>query len=769
MRNSSRWFAALSFAALAMLSSPGCKRSPESYVQTGNRLFKEGKFDDAALNYRKAIQANANYGEAFYRLGLVEMERRDIKSAYASLTRAVELMPDHQEARAKLADLLVTAYLLDRNRSQSLYDRINQLAAQFLAKDPNSFDGLRLKGYLALTDKNLDGALEYFRRALAQRPDEPVVQTALVETLFLAEKFAEGEKLAAAMVAQGSKHGQIYDVLYRRYMNTKRTAEAEQVLRKKIQSLPGSAEPVLQLARHFFNQKNTAEMTRTLDMLAQNPKNYPDGRLQAGDFYLSIGRVEDAMKQFEEGAKSNAKSKSDCQRRLAGILLSQGKKDEAVKLMEDILKQDPKDVITRRARAYLWLEAAKPEMLDKTAAEFQALIKEKPGEAILHFDLGRVLLLKGDLDGAKKAFLEARRLKEDFLAPRVALAEIAIRQKQPKEIMQYSEEVLAQSPREPRGRLLRAIALMGLKDYDKARSELTRLVRDIPQYLDAQLQLGLLYLNQKQFKEAEQIFRRLQQARQTDWRPIEGMVESRLMQQQFDDAIKLVEAELKKRPESRAIQLAYASTAARSGKWDLALDTYRKLVAAEPNSADLHMQLGALLIQKGDLAAAMESFQKAEKLAPKDPRPLVAHAEALDRAGQKQQAVELYRRALKINPNDPAALNNLAFLLTETGGNLDEALRLAQKAVQLAPDSPMATDTLGWVYLKKKMIDSAIQVFDQLSRKFPNDPIVRMHYGMALIEKGDPARARKELEAALAQQPSREDEARIRELLASVG
>jgi tetratricopeptide (TPR) repeat protein len=759
----------VAFLALALAAGAGCKRSPQSYVEAGNRFFKEGKFEDAALNYRKAIQANANYGEAFYRLGLVEMERRDIKSAYAALSRAVELMPDHQEAKAKLADLLVTAYLVDRNRPQSLYDRIHQLAAQFLAKDPNSFDGLRLKGYLALTDQNLKAALDYFRRALAQKPDEPVVQTALVETLFLDQQYGEGEKLAAAMVAQGSKHAQIYDVLYRRYMDSKRIPDAELVLRKKIQNLSGNPEPVLQLARHFFQQKNGAEMERTLELLIQNPKDFPDGRLQAGDFYLSIGRLEEAVKQFEEGARSGGKKKIDCQKRLAGILLSQGKKDDALKLMEEILKQDPKDLPTRRARAYLWLEAAKPEQLDKTIAEFQQLVREKAGEPILHFDLGRVLLMKGDLEAAKKAFHEARRLKEDFIAPRVALAEIAIRQKQPKEIMQYSEEILAQSPREPRGRLLRAIALMGTNENEKARAELTRLVRDLPQYLDAQLQLGLFYLTQKQFKEAEQIFRRLQQARQNDLRPVEGMVESRLMQQQFEEAIKLVEAELKKRPESRSVQLAYARTAARAGKWDAALDTFRKLAAEEPNSPDLHMQMGALLIQKGDMTAAIEAFQKAEKLAPKDSRPLVAHAEALDRTGQKQRAVEVYRRALKVNPNDASALNNLAFLLAEVGGDLDEALRLAQRAVQMSPDNPATADTLGWVYLKKKMTDSALQVFEQLSRKHPDDPVIRMHYGMALIEKGDRERARKELEAALARQPSREDEAKIRELLASVG
>lgn len=746
----------------------GCKRSPEAYVKTGNQFFQQKKYDDAALNYRKAIQANANYGEAYYRLGLTEMERGDVKVAYAALTRAVELMPDHQEAKSKLADLLVSAYIADRDRPQELYNRVNELAGQFLAKDPASFDGLRLKGYLALTDRNLKTAIDYFRRAASIKPDDPVVQTALVEALFLDEQFAEGEKAGWALIGKSTTHPPIYDLMYRRFVRTKRLTEAEDVLRKKTAALPKRPEPILQLARHYAWQKNNEEMARVLNSLLQNPTDFPDGRLQVGDFYLSIGRTDDAIQHYTEGAKGSGKTKLDCQKRLAGILLAQGKKGEASNLMEDILKQDPKDMAVRRARAYMWLEEAKPEQLDKTIAEFRVLIKEKPGEAILHFDLGRVLLLKGDLDAAKREFLEARRLNESFMAPRVALAEISMRQRQHQEVLQFADEILVRWPRDPRGRLLRAIALMGMKDYSKARVELTRLTRDFPRYPDAQLQLGLLNLAEKRFKEADQIFRQLQQAQQNDIRPLEGMVEARLMQQQFAEALQLLQNEVKKLPDSPALQLTYANTAARAGKYDLALDIYQKLAAANPKSPDLYMRIALVQSQKGDLQAAIKSLEQASALAPNDPRPLVAQAEALNRTGQKQKAIELYRRSLRIQPDNPYALNNLAFLLADSGGDLNEALQLAQKAVQKLPDSPAASDTLGWVYLKKKMTDSAIQVFDQLVRKFPTDPVIRLHYATALLEKGDRDRARKELEAALTHQPSREDEAKIRQMLASL-
>ena len=114
-------------------------------------------------------------------------------------------------------------------------------------------------------------------------------------------------------------------------------------------------------------------------------------------------------------------------------------------------------------------------------------------------------------------------------------------------------------------------------------------------------------------------------------------------------------------------------------------------------------------------------------------------------------------------------MNNLAYLLAETGGDLNEALRLAELALKKAPNQPNYRDTLGWVYTKKKMTDSAIQTLNALVLQEPKNPTYRYHLGYALLEKGESARARKELENALANGPSAEQAARIRELIKKIG
>jgi Tfp pilus assembly protein PilF len=48
-------------------------------------------------------------------------------------------------------------------------------------------------------------------------------------------------------------------------------------------------------------------------------------------------------------------------------------------------------------------------------------------------------------------------------------------------------------------------------------------------------------------------------------------------------------------------------------------------------------------------------------------------------------------------------------------------------------------------------------------------PAFRYHLGLALYEKGDKVAARRELQTALADHPSRQDEQRINELLKKLG
>jgi tetratricopeptide (TPR) repeat protein len=129
----------------------------------------------------------------------------------------------------------------------------------------------------------------------------------------------------------------------------------------------------------------------------------------------------------------------------------------------------------------------------------------------------------------------------------------------------------------------------------------------------------------------------------------------------------------------------------------------------------------------------------------------------------------VYEQILRLNPDHPIALNNLAYMLADEGRELDQALTYAQRAKQKLPDSPDVADTLGWVYIKKNLSDDAIRIFRDLLNRKPEHVTWRYNLAMALYQKGDRLQARKELEEALRNRPTKDEDSKIRQLLQRIG
>jgi tetratricopeptide (TPR) repeat protein len=77
-------------------------------------------------------------------------------------------------------------------------------------------------------------------------------------------------------------------------------------------------------------------------------------------------------------------------------------------------------------------------------------------------------------------------------------------------------------------------------------------------------------------------------------------------------------------------------------------------------------------------------------------------------------------------------------------------------------------DTLGLVYLKKGLIDSAISELKESAAKLDGNPTVRYHLGLAYHLQGNPELARQELRAALALKKPFPEEKDAQQLLAEL-
>src|SRR6185369_7787780 len=136
-----------------------------------------------------------------------------------------------------------------------------------------------------------------------------------------------------------------------------------------------------------------------------------------------------------------------------------------------------------------------------------------------------------------------------------------------------------------------------------------------------------------------------------------------------------------------------------------------------------------------------------------------------DHAGRTAEAKQIYEAAIKLEPTNGVALNNLALLLAEHNGDLDDALTKGTRAKQLMPNRAEISDTLGWIYMKKNLSEDAIRIFQDLVNNQPNQSTFRYHLAMALRQKGEKPRAVKECQEALRNNPTSEEKQKIQELL----
>jgi tetratricopeptide (TPR) repeat protein len=749
--------------SLATLS--GCA-SKLSYLAKGNKLFAAGKYEEAALNYRAAIQKDAAFGEAYYRLGLTAGKLSQVRDAYTALFRAVQLLPGNVEAKKKFADVCLSMYLADSSHPQILYTQIGNLSNEFLSRDHNSYEGLMLKGYLASTDRKPKEAIEYFRKALQVNSSDDGVATELASLLIRDGQVQEGEKVAMDLIARKkTSYGPAYDLMYGFYVNANRPADAEDILTAKVNHNPKNAGYVLQLARHYNRVHNTADMHVALQRLLDNPQDFPQARLWVGDFYMGIRNYSEAIGYYQQGADANREPNTKVVYQIRNVfaLMSQGKRDEAARFAGQVLKEHPKDNAALRVHADILLDSGKRESADTAVREFQALSSQNPSDASLRLQLGRAYRLKGDLEGARTQFLEVTRQRTDLLPARYELADIDLIQHRPQEAVQQANDILKTRPNDRRARLLYASGLMGTGDGEAARAVLTRLAKDFPHDSEPQVEMGLIALAERNFPRAVEILG--QHRASGDARTLAALANAYMNEKQFDQARAILNEGLGKWPGSSDLLEQLARTEALAGHYDLALAQFEKLLASDPKSIVLRRQLAEVCDLQGDLSHAIAYYRQAHDLAADDVTVAVSLADALARAGQMDEARKLYQGVVKTHPENAPALNNAAFFLADTAGDLDEALRLATNALAKNPGQPSFSDTIGYIYLKKGMLDSAIQSFSMLARRYPDSASFRYHLGLALFQKGEKAVARKELQAALANHPSPQETLRIRELL----
>jgi tetratricopeptide (TPR) repeat protein len=782
---------------MTVLCLVSCSRDPkvtrQRYLDSGNKYYDRGKYREASLMYRNSIKQDPKFGPAYYHLALVELKQQHIQNAVSALRRAISLLPpndkDAIDSNVKLAEiLLLYAQGPNAEANKKLHDEVDGIKAMLLKRDPNSFEGNKLQAELDLSDslvfyreskadpakaqeskRKMEDAIAGYRKALQIKSGDSSTMLALAKTLALYGELGEAEQLYKQVVDRDKTITSAYTELYKLYIAERKVPEAESILRRAIASHPSDYSLQTLLAAHYFSVNNRPEMTKVLNNLKAHFKEFPAAFTKAGDFYFRIGDADQAMRQYEEGISADKAHKVDYQKRIIEVLIRQGKTAQAYEKDLEILKDNPKDPEAQGLKASFLLDKGD---VNNAATVLQSVVTSRPQNFVARFNLGRAYFTRGDLEQARQQFEEAIKLRPDYMPARLAVTQLAIRRGDYDAAIKYAQDTLRINPKSGISVLLEAAAMIQLNRFDEARGLLERILKTNPNQVDTLQELASLNMAQKRYPEALELFQKGYSIDPSALRGLEGMVQVRILQNQPEKAIQLVSEEVAKHQGRPDLRRLLAITERNAGQTDKAISDFQAILGKYRDSpleeATLYANIGQAYSMKSDYGNAIANMKKARELAPSAIFYASALAQFYNQAGRNQESMNTYREAMKLNPNDPYVLNNLAYLITETGGNLDEALTLAQRSKQQLPSFNEVSDTIGWIYLKKNLSDSAIEIFRDLTKKVPDNATFHYHYAMALAQKGDRATAVKQLKDALQapKKPSeRGEEVKIREMI----
>ena len=422
------------------------------------------------------------------------------------------------------------------------------------------------------------------------------------------------------------------------------------------------------------------------------------------------------------------------------------------------------------------LAAATPETRGPLLLQMQRLVSRAKDKAAAFAMIERIGAPYGDLMETHLALAQAALSNNDLPRARAEAdaavkikpeSELAILTKaqvtaDPAEAVATIEEYLRKYPKARDVRIAYARTLVERKQYDAARIQFERLLKDQPDNVNTILALGLLNAQTNHPKEAEQYLSKyvnlLSKDANQDRDPTQALlVLSQLAEERNDlpAAIKWLD-QIDSGEAYLGAQIRRAQLTAKLGDIAGARQILKETDAnGEGAESRVIMAESQILRDANQPQASFDVLEAGLKRFPDNVDLLYDQAMAADKLDNLEVMESSLRKIIRLAPNNQQAYNALGYSLADRNIRLPEALELITKALVLAPQDPFITDSMGWVQFRLGRLADAEAT---LSRAYAlrDDTEIGMHLGEVLWTEGKQDEARAVWRAALAKDPANE-------------
>ena len=723
----------------------GCMRSPEAksarYMELGKGLMKKNDPPRAILQFRNAIQATPRNPEAHYQISLAYLASGDLRHGVASLRKTLELNPKHRGAQFQLAQLLASS-----NLPKDLRDAQARLQ-ELLRSSPDDADALHT---LALTELELgqpDDAMQHLQQAIATAPQDEAIAATMAEAKLRQHDARGAEDVLKKASENAPQSSDLVVILGRLYALQNRKAEAEQQFKKALSIHANDEAALLNLATLQMTLGRNQDAEANFRLLGSVSKK--SLKHVHASFLFQTGRRDEAIREFEKLSKQEPEDRLARTRWIAALVVA-NRLPEAGKILNAVLNKAPNDLDALLQRGELSLQLGDNT---KAEADLNKVLHMRADAAEVHYALAKLHRARGATLLQRQELDEVLRRNRFLLVARLELAESLTGQK----LGQAALVVLDAAPEAQKNTASlieqRNWALISTGQAAETRKGVDRglAVARTPVLL---IQDGILRISERRFAEARVSLHEALLKAPQDVRVLRLLVTSYVAQKQLPAAVREVRDHAEKHPNSPDVQYFLGTLMVETGDLVHARKAFAAARAANPNYAPADLALARIELTQANWNNARQELSTIlSSKKEENPQARLWMGMLEESVGNHPAALAAFLRVLEIEPNNALALNNVAYLLAETGGRGDEALKYAQKALELSPDNPDFRDTLGWVLYKKGIYDAAVT---QLKSAVSKGGGVRQQYhlAMAYLKAGQEDRGRATLQAALRQDSS---------------
>lgn len=708
---------------------------PAAGIKLYTRVLKNPKNQDPRL-----------IAGVLVRRGDLFLLAKDPQSAFNDYQRASQADPHNVESHLRSANLLLIG-----NSPQRATEEANLV----LRMQPGNPEALAVVGVAALNEGRTAEGKAILKQVLSRTPERVDVAVIVADIDRLEGLRDEASKTLLDAAEKNPKDARPRLALGRMAEEEGDNRAAEENYRLAVQG-DDSPESNLRLAQ--FLQRTTrfqesADVLAHIDALQGNKSSHVadfrlisgQGKEAAAQYRSALGKLTVALGELNPKREIDPEYAALAARIIEADLQSAGPAQSRNHLFPARLHlQQFAKYFDPTTTAVLGAEIALMEGdLQSALSQANSAVTISPYSAPAHFVLASISQRNGDMAQAKAEVDTAIAQDPSFVPARLMAAEQALAEKNADAAETHVALVVRNEPANLRGLLLYARILRAQRRYLPAMLMARRALAVDASSAEAHCILGQIDADTKnpvgafvEYQQAVLLAPRSHEA-------IQGLVNVYKFGRITRPMLRKMEKVASNPPKSATLMETAGRLYAQHRWYDDAERCLRAAAEIDPERAPALTALARSYLSANDPANAQQAIAAANRAWAE----MLEGSEALER-GDLAAAVRSYEAALHHGENSGTTANNLAWIYAQQSRNLDRALELAKTAHQSLSRDLGVMDTLGFVYLRRREYDQAIQVLEsaldlQRVEHAPDAPVVevRRHLAEAYRETGRTADA----------------------------